>query len=153
MEVEAMRQNHKKLGNYVWKQRKTQKGNFVAGWPGSSFLFGKKYQKRTNTNIADRSHVTVWLVYLAVTLAPANGVIVWVFHGMAFFCKLRANKGKYIFTKIYWFNLPELLFQISSTLHTLWFICIYSGTYTGVADCLKDIAKMSAMFSILHKHI
>ena len=29
-EEEAMRQNHKKHGNYVWKQRKTQKGNFVA---------------------------------------------------------------------------------------------------------------------------
>ena len=33
------------------------------------------------------------------------------------------------------------------------YVYIQVNTYTGVADCLKDIAKMSAMFSILHKHI
>ena len=51
-----MRQNHKKHGNYVSKQRKTQKGNFVADLA----LFWKKYQMKANNKAdSDRSHVVV----------------------------------------------------------------------------------------------
>ena len=86
-EEEAMRQNHKKHGNYVWKQRKTQKGNFVADLA----LFWKKYRKKAN-NIADRSNILVYdyvvlgtYYNLDVTSAPATAQSsYWIFHGLCF---------------------------------------------------------------------
>ena len=55
-EAVFMRHNHKKHGNYVSKQRKTQKGNFVADLA----LFWKKYQTKANNKAdSDRSHVVV----------------------------------------------------------------------------------------------